>query len=95
MQRGQPAARPAGAALPCWDCPKRSPREAHQYELSAKNNRTLALWYEEHGVGWACLTDAMKEDRIFRRNMALITQVMDAHREAEQVASSAVRGLGG
>lgn len=68
---GQPQPRPEGVPTPCGICPKRSPEQAHQFELSEKNLKSVFLYFEVQGTAGACL-GAMAGDSLLRRNMGII-----------------------
>ena len=67
----RPVRRPPGTITPCFKCPKsidkRTPNPAA--ELSAKNQRTLQLYYEVQAGR------PMPDDRIVQRNCGLIKMV--------------------
>lgn len=64
---GRPVARPAAAPPPCYLCPKSdADRPSPENELSARNWRTLELYYQaKAGL-------PVPEDPIVRRNFGLI-----------------------
>ena len=68
--------RPAGVPPPCGKCPKRSPQEAHLYELSPKNRRTLELYFRVRATRGACLTKRMRDDALLASNLALVEAVV-------------------
>jgi len=74
---GRPIPRPAGTPTPCHQCPKGSPEEAKDRELSDKNAR--AWWYYRQAR--APLGQQLPADAIVHRNHAIIDQVV---RDAEE-----------
>lgn len=55
--------RPPGTPLPCNTCPKKSPEEAHEYELNDRN-QTLAEYYlTARGCGWNSPMDDLTRER--------------------------------
>lgn len=60
---------------PCESCPKKSPDQAHKYVLSEKNMRTYQFYRESRAMGFANLTEAMKNDDTLRRNFAIIDEI--------------------
>lgn len=70
---GQPIRRPPGASPPCKACPKKSPREAHRYELSPRNLRLVSCFMRRRATGDIPMDEATRErfsviDAIVRRN---------------------------
>ncbi len=64
-----PQVRPAGTPTPCNLCPKQSPAQAAEFELSEKNWQTYAFYLQARAVG---LTDQERSDPIVRKNFAII-----------------------
>lgn len=59
---GLPILRPPGTATPCHSCPKESPAKAHEHELTAKNRRLVAFYYEARAAGFRVpMDDATRE----------------------------------
>ena len=84
MRHGQPVERPAGTSPPCHQCPKQSPQEAHKYELSLKNIRTLAMYFQQRATSGVCLSEAERSDAIVRQNIGIIEQAFWTHSEAKR-----------
>ena len=80
-----PQARLAGMPMQCGDCPKESPERGRDLKLSERNLRMLDLYEEVRATGGACLTDAMKRDRVLMRNMADMA-ALDRARERRKLA---------
>lgn len=83
---------PRSGPTPCRTCPKKSPEEAHQYELSVKNKQALQFYYTTRAMSGANLTDEMRRDAIIQRNMCLIDQILRPL-EAEKATESIIAPL--
>ena len=86
--------RPANTPPPCHKCPKQSPQQSHEHELSAKNWRTLSLYQQVRASRGACLTDAMKNDGLLMKNLATIDALFrrwEREQQASAVAFEVVR----
>jgi hypothetical protein len=73
MRQGQREPRPLHCPPPCWKCPKSGPkngRPAPENELSEKNLRALALYWQIKGGR------PMPVDAIVWRNCALIEMTL-------------------
>lgn len=88
LSGGKPVPRPAGSALPCWQCPKcdgvdrKSPDEGRKAELSPKNQRALQAYYEGE-----------KGDRITARLFGIIRRVTESYdRQAIRVLCEIIAG---
>lgn len=60
-------ARPKGTPTPCHLCPKKSPEEASNYELSVRNQKALEF-YLRMKSNPNLLRGRFKHDRIIQRN---------------------------
>lgn len=60
---GEPMKRPAGTLPPCWDCPKKSPEHAHEFELSTANQRLLGYFLQARACGWNVPMDDLTRER--------------------------------
>lgn len=79
--------RPAGSQPPCFTCPKQSPAHASRFELSPRNQRLLAYYYEVRGShGQAPL------DELTRERFGWIEQILAEH-ERELLAKSIAQQL--
>ena len=87
---GQPMKRPVNSRTPCRTCPKKSPAEAHQYELSDKNHKAVQLYFSVRGGVELC--DDLKHDAIVARNMGIIDRIIRQH-EQQQAAQSVLNPL--
>ena len=97
---GEPLPRATGMPTPCQSCPKtahlpstqQNPLSGRQSELSAKNQQTLALYWQTKG----CAGAGMTIDDITRRNFGILEQEREraeGMRRAEELAG-ALMGLG-
>ncbi len=75
---GKPDPRPPGVPTPCGTCPKRSPREAHRYELSEKNLRAVECYFETRATQGRSVPDWLAADPLFAEVMARIDGVVSA-----------------
>lgn len=85
---GEDWLRPEGVPPPCGRCPKRSPQEAHLFELSRKNRHTVELYFRVRATCGACLTERMRGDALLASNLALVDGVV---RRWERSQGSGVR----
>lgn len=86
LRGGEPVKRPPGAKPPCRGCPKKSPEQAHEYELSPRNRR-LYWYYLRHRA-----TGCEPMDEVTRERFAIIDPIV---RSAENgaLAQSIVTGM--
>lgn len=68
--------RPASVPPPCGKCPKRCPQEAHLYEISSRNRRTVELYFRVRATRGAYLTERMHGDALLASNLALVDGVV-------------------
>lgn len=88
ISRGKPV--PMGKAKPpCRMCPKKSPEEAHQYELSRKNALTVQMYYTTRAMNGTNLSDEARQDSRLQSNLAIVDRIIRPH-EAEQATSAAM-----
>lgn len=85
LRRGLPVLRPANVPTPCSSCPKKSPAEAPQYELSFKNSQAVNLYYQTRAMSAGNLTSRQRFDPLLAKNMALIDRIIRPI-EAQQAA---------
>lgn len=83
--------RPPGTFAPCEQCPKKSPENAKRIALSLKNWKTLAIYRQVKATCGACLTDAMRNDRLLMKNMASIDVVYQAFERQQQAKAQAAQ----
>lgn len=95
---GQPVPRPAKITPPCWECPKESPEQAHEHELSEKNKAAYRFAQEVRATHGQCLVGAWRTDGIVRRNLRLIQEIIDGferyHARADIVGLAGMRVTG-
>jgi hypothetical protein len=68
--------RPAGSKTPCWECPKQSPENEKNCQLSERNIKTLELYYRFRACGWDGLPASCRGDSIVVRNFAIIDKII-------------------
>ncbi len=71
-----PQPRPQGTVPPCERCPKGSPAQAEEMELSPKNWQAFGHYRQAKAVG---PTDEERRDAIIRRNWAIIDTAYHAY----------------
>lgn len=90
---GDPLPRPAIQPPVCRLCPKKSPAEAWQHELSAKNEETWALYQQLKAAPYLC-PEEWRGDPILMRNLSLCRRVEDAVAERrEQLGELRARAM--
>ena len=85
--RGKDQRRPPNTKTPCRTCPKKSPDEAHQYELSPKNEKAVQFYFATRAMSGANLTDELKQDAIVQRNLSIIDRIIRQHEQESAVAA--------
>jgi len=78
---------------PCDSCPKKSPEEAHEYELSLKNMKAVQFHSISKACGFRNLTPELANDSIIQRNFTIIEGI-EEHFERERLAKSIASVLG-
>jgi hypothetical protein len=76
VRGGEPVLR-KGTKPNCKECPKKSPEQAHLYELSRPNRLTLELYWQYRG--------RPVQDPIMLRNFGIIEQLYREHEMQVQV----------
>lgn len=84
---GKRIRRPPNTRLPCGTCPKKSPAEAHRYELTAKNRRAFQWCLEQLAVGG--VPAELQTDPIVRRNMRVVKELLNKRDRMAQIQGSA------
>lgn len=89
-----------GNRPPCMDregnevhgrCPKGHPSKERYYQLSEKNRQTVQLYLQIQATAGACVTPAMRADKLLMRNLAICHSVVERykrHQEAEQTGDA-------
>lgn len=77
---------------PCHTCPKKSPEQAHLYELSDRNKLAVEFYFTTRAMSGLNLTDDMRQDAIVQRNLAIIDRIIRPY-EAERSALVAIAPL--
>ena len=85
IRGGQPAPR-GKSPTPCWQCPKGSPTEAPDHELSLRNRRAYSYYVQAR----APLGDRLEADAITHRVFSIIDRLVRAS-EALQAAVNSPR----
>jgi hypothetical protein len=83
----KPMLRPANTKTPCEKCPRKSPEEAHHYELSDRNSKTWLLYRRAHATQFHFLHDAEKKDPLLARNFAILDELYAEHDRQERAAT--------
>lgn len=84
---GMDVPRHSNQPTPCHKCPKKSPEEAHKYELSLKNQKAVQFHSVSKAVGFRNLTPEMANDPILQRNFAIIGGIEEQH-DRDELAKS-------
>lgn len=94
INRGeQKQPRPKGSPTPCFDCPKKSPKEAHLYELTDANLKAANLYYRGRATGWRGFPEWLLSEPLFSRLMALIGRTVKSVEQEKLVESMALVSL--
>ena len=86
MKAGHKQSRPAGLSPPCYECPKKSPQEAHKFELKERDLRAVKLYFRARAVGWRGVPESLASEPLFGRVMSIIDRTVRAH-EQERASS--------
>ena len=92
-QTGAPVYRPLNSKPPCFSCPKcshsreKTPEVGRVSDLSKRNQRTLALYYEQQVV-------PEPVDDVMRRNFGIIYEVLTTYDRGVMQASLTMKRLG-
>lgn len=71
---------PRGRTLPpCPTCPKKSPAESHEFELSRSNRQAVAHFLRHRAMNFQALTEAEKLDPIVQENFVIIDDEFRRH----------------
>lgn len=87
IRAGQPLPR-GKSPTPCWQCPKGSPTEAHNHELSLKNRLAYGYFVQAR----APLGERLPADAITHRVLGHVDRLVRAA-EAGRASSSLVESL--
>jgi hypothetical protein len=66
---------------PCWKCPKKSPEQAHQYELSKGNQELYNLYCKVKATSGSCLTAEQKASDWLSSRLALIEMIVEQDKQ--------------
>lgn len=92
MRGSKPVERPSGVPTPCHACPKKSPAQAREHELTAKNYQTYQTYLESQATCGVSLTAEQRRCGVLLRRLALIHRIV---REVEQTNLQRAVSLGG
>jgi hypothetical protein len=73
-------------------CPKGSPAEEQEHVLSPENWQAWQLYREVRATNGACLTDAMRADRLLMQNLSILDE-MARVRERQQLGREVASNL--
>lgn len=73
---GRDVARPKNVPTPCHQCPKQSPEQASQHELTAANHRTYETYLEVQATSGASLTGEQRRAGVLLRRLAIVHRVV-------------------
>lgn len=79
---------------PCSQCPKKSPEQAHQYELSERNIKVYEMYLKSQATGGMCLGE-LAHDPIVQRDFAIIHQIVTAIQNARFESAIAAKMVSG
>lgn len=88
---GKPVARTGPP--PCWSCPKKSPQEAHKYELTRENQALYNLYLQVRASGGACLSEEQRASRRLMEKLSAIDSIVESDRR-QKLASELATVLG-
>lgn len=85
IRGGEAIRRPAGSSTPCWQCPKRSPREAQGYERDLDRiSRTLDLYFRVRATSGRCLGDREAADPLLSRHLTIIDTLVRRRNQTQR-----------
>ena len=79
---------------PCWSCPKKSPEQAHEFELSKQGLELYNLYRKVKATSGACLSEEQRSSVILAERLALIDTIVEADKTlklAKQVSAGGAR----
>lgn len=74
---------------PCSQCPKKSPAEAHKYQLNERNQQAVRFYRRVRATCGTAMPERAKEDSVTLAVMEVIDEAMRAY---ELSTGAAVRG---
>jgi hypothetical protein len=80
---GQQIRRPEGTPTPCAMCPKKSPKEAHNYELTTRNIKAVQFYRITQAMHGRNIVGRMRRDTVMQRVLATIDVIMKQHERRE------------
>lgn len=79
---------------PCHQCPKKSPEQARDYELTERNIRMYEMYLKSQATGGMCLGE-LAHDPMVQRDFAIIHNIVTAIRENRMEMALMKSGLRG
>lgn len=79
---------------PCWSCPKKSPEQAHEFELSKQGHEIYNLYRKVKATAGACLSEEQRKSAVLAERLALVDAIVEADKTlklAKQVSAGARR----
>ena len=86
LRGGKEVKRPKGTLPPCHSCPKKSPEEAHEYELSDRNVLAYRLWLYSKALNFRNIKGRWLEDHWIQKNFAAIADEVEHHKMKQMAA---------
>lgn len=89
LATGEPVRRPSGSSPPCDVCPKCaglsecSPAAGRRCDLSAKNERTIELYYQVQATHGRSLSGGAARDSVLAQNLGAIAVVLEEFERQE------------
>lgn len=80
---------------PCHQCPKKSPEQAHEYELSERNIKMYEMYLKSQATSGLCLGD-LASDPMVQRDFAVIHNIsttIQNNRFEMALMKSGLRGM--
>lgn len=93
LRGGQKQRRSPSQPTPCGSCPKKSPENAREITLDAKNHRTLRLYLRNRALWGRALTEEEAADAIIQRNFGLLDLLLRKYERSQaalEIASAAL-----
>lgn len=95
MTRGGKRVERGTTPPPCHACPKRSPDEAKQFELTDRNIKVYEMYLKSQATGGMCLGE-LAHDAEAQRDFAIIHQIVTSIRDSRMemaLMKAGVKGL--
>jgi hypothetical protein len=75
-------------------CPKKSPEEAKDYELSEKNRTCFQFYLRSKGIDFKNLEGELAQDQIIQRNFSIINSILEKKKQedlAKMIGNSSIK----